>query len=90
MCNKTRLKKARIRMIDPKAGIDFPLVAQYARTSMVTLLLSGMKQSGVLEELVAEMERRNRLLAEAGVTKLDNYNSRVPTSEQTSTYLAVS
>lgn len=28
------------------------------------------------------MERRNRLLAEAGVTKLDNYNSRVPTSEQ--------
>ena len=35
-----------------------------------------------LEELVAEMERRNRLLAEKGVTKLDNYNRKVPPSEQ--------
>jgi len=28
------------------------------------------------------MERRNRLLAEAGVTKLDNYNRKVSSSEQ--------
>ena len=30
-----------------------------------------------LEELVAEMERRNHLLAEAGVTKLDQFNRKV-------------
>jgi S-DNA-T family DNA segregation ATPase FtsK/SpoIIIE len=35
-----------------------------------------------LGELVEEMERRNRLLADAGVTKLANYNKKVSPSER--------
>jgi len=35
-----------------------------------------------LETLVAEMEQRNRLLAEAGVTKLSHYNRKVEPSER--------
>jgi len=35
-----------------------------------------------LQELVEEMERRNHLLADAGVTKLANYNKRVTPSER--------
>ena len=46
------------------------------------LITDQVEAIHALEELVAEMERRNRLLAEAGVTKLDNYNRKVPPSEQ--------
>lgn len=35
-----------------------------------------------LEELVSEMERRNYLLAQVGVTKLDQYNKKVPQDQR--------
>ncbi|WP_431065464.1 FtsK/SpoIIIE domain-containing protein [Methylotuvimicrobium sp.] len=81
ICATNSPEKARIRMIDPKAGIDFPWLRNMPHLDG-DLITEQDEAIHALEELVAEMERRNRLLAEAGVTKLDNYNRKVPPSEQ--------
>ncbi|WP_419601888.1 FtsK/SpoIIIE domain-containing protein, partial [Thiolapillus sp.] len=81
ICATNSPEKARIRMIDPKAGIDFPWLRNMPHLDG-DLITEQDEAIQALEELVAEMERRNRLLAEAGVTKLDNYNRKVPPSEQ--------
>ncbi|EMP54067.1 hypothetical protein MSNKSG1_16816 [Marinobacter santoriniensis NKSG1] len=81
ICATNSPNKARIRMIDPKAGIDFPWLRNMPHLDG-DLITEQDEAIHALEELVAEMERRNRLLAEAGVTKLDNYNRKVPPSEQ--------
>lgn len=81
ICATNSPKRARIRMIDPKAGIDFPWLRNMPHLDG-ELITEQSQAIHALEELVAEMERRNRLLAETGVTKLDNYNSKVPASEQ--------
>jgi len=81
ICATNSPQKARIRMIDPKAGIDFPWLRNMPHLDGDLITEQG-EAIQALEELVAEMERRNRLLAEAGVTKLDNYNRKVPSSEQ--------
>ncbi len=81
ICATNSPEKARIRMIDPKAGIDFPWLRDMPHLDG-DLITEQDEAIQALEELVAEMERRNRLLAEAGVTKLDNYNRKVPPSEQ--------
>jgi len=81
ICATNSPRKARIRMIDPKAGIDFPWLRNMPHLDG-DLIIEQDQAIHALEELVAEMERRNRLLAEAGVTKLDNYNRKVPQSEQ--------
>ncbi|GBO85523.1 hypothetical protein A6779_17540 [Marinobacter adhaerens] len=81
ICATNSPEKARIRMIDPKAGIDFPWLRNMPHLDgdLITTQEAAVQ---ALEELVAEMERRNRLLADAGVTKLDNYNRKVAPSEQ--------
>ncbi len=81
ICATNSPENARIRMIDPKAGIDFPWLRNMPHLDG-DLITEQAEAIQALEELVAEMERRNRLLAEAGVTKLDNYNRKVPPSEQ--------
>ncbi len=81
ICATNSPEKARIRMIDPKAGIDFPWLRNMPHLDG-DLITEQDEAIHTLEELVAEMERRNRLLAEACVTKLDNYNRKVPPSEQ--------
>lgn len=81
ICATNSPEKARIRMIDPKAGIDFPWLRNMPHLDGY-LITEQNEAIQALEELVAEMERRNRLLAEVGVTKLDNYNRKVPPSEQ--------
>ena len=81
ICATNSPEKARIRMIDPKAGIDFPWLRNMPHLDG-DLITEQDEAIHALEELVGEMERRNRLLAEAGVTKLDNYNRKVPPSEQ--------
>lgn len=81
ICATNSPKRARIRMIDPKAGIDFPWLRNMPHLDG-DLITEQDEAIHALEELVAEMERRNRLLADAGVTKLDNYNRKVPPSEQ--------
>lgn len=71
---------ARIQMIDPKAGIDFPWLRQMPHLDG-DLITDREAAVEALEALVAEMERRNRLLAKAGVTKLAHFNRKVSTSE---------
>ena len=67
---------ARIQMIDPKAGIDFPWLRQmpHLNDELITDQVTAVE---ALEALVNEMERRNHLLASTGVTKLSSYNRKV-------------
>lgn len=81
ICATNSPENARIRMIDPKAGIDFPWLRSMPHLDGE--LITDREQSiHALEELVAEMERRNHLLAQAGVTKLDQYNKKVPQDQR--------
>ena len=81
ICATNSPDNARIRMIDPKAGIDFPWLRNMPHLDGE--LITDRDQSiTALEELVAEMERRNHLLAQAGVTKLDQFNKKVPPEER--------
>ena len=81
ICATNSPSNARIQMIDPKAGIDFPWLRKMPH------LDGGLKTDreaavDAMEALVVEMERRNHLLAAAGVTKLSNYNRKVEPHEQ--------
>ena len=81
ICATNAPSSARIQMIDPKAGIDFPWLRRMPHLDgdLITDQESAIR---ALESLVAEMERRNRLLAEAGATKLSAYNQRVEPAER--------
>lgn len=81
ICATNSPSSARIQMIDPKAGIDFPWLRQMPHLDG-DLITDRDAAIETLEALVAEMERRNRLLAEAGVTKISNYNRKVDASER--------
>ena len=81
ICATNDPSNARIRMIDPKAGIDFPWLRTMPHLDG-DLITEREPAIEALESLVAEMERRNRLLAEAGVTKLANYNQKVDVIER--------
>lgn len=81
ICATNSPERARIRMIDPKAGIDFPWLRNMPHLDG-ELITDRDQAVTALEELVAEMERRNHLLAEAGVTKLDQFNRKVPPEER--------
>ena len=73
ICATNSPSYARIQMIDPKAGIDFPWLRQMPHLDR-DLITDREAAIEALEALVAEMERRNRLLAAASVTKLSHYN----------------
>lgn len=81
ICATNSPSYARIQMIDPKAGIDFPWLRQMPHLDG-DLITDREAAIEALEALVTEMERRNRLLAEAGVTKLSHYNRKVEASER--------
>ena len=81
ICATNSPESARIRMIDPKAGIDFPWLRNMPHLDG-ELITDRDQAVTALEELVAEMERRYHLLAEAGVTKLDQFNRKVPPEER--------
>ena len=81
ICATNSPQAARIRMIDPKAGIDFPWLRQMPHSDG-DLVTDRDKAVEVFESLVDEMERRNRLLADAGVTKLSHYNKKVAQDER--------
>jgi len=81
ICATNSPASARIRMIDPKAGIDFPWLRRMPHLDG-DLITTREEAVETLSELVEEMERRNRLLADAGVTKLANYNKKVSPSER--------
>lgn len=81
ICATNSSSAARIRMIDPKAGIDFPWLRRMPHLDG-DLITEREDAITALEELVEEMEHRNRLLADAGVTKLAHYNQKVDESER--------
>jgi S-DNA-T family DNA segregation ATPase FtsK/SpoIIIE len=81
ICATNAPTSARIQMIDPKAGIDFPWLRRMPHLDG-DLITDRDAAIEALEALVAEMERRNRLLAEAGVTKLSHYNRKVGPAER--------
>jgi S-DNA-T family DNA segregation ATPase FtsK/SpoIIIE len=81
ICATNSPHNARIRMIDPKAGIDFPWLRRMLHLDG-DLVTHQDEAVEVFGNLVAEMERRNRLLAEAGVTKLSHYNRKVAPHER--------
>ena len=81
ICATNSPDNARIRMIDPKAGIDFAWLRRMPHLDG-KLITTRDQAVEALEELVEEMERRNRLLADAGVTKLSKYNEKVTLSER--------
>lgn len=81
ICATNSPASARIRMIDPKSGVDYPWLRNMPHLDG-SLITEQNEAIEALEELVGEMERRNKLLAEAGVTKLENYNKKVAPSER--------
>ena len=81
ICATNSPAHAQIQLIDPKAGIDFPWLRSMPHAGGELITERG-RAIQALEALVAEMERRNRLLAEAGVTNLPAYNRKVGSDEQ--------
>lgn len=81
ICATNSPNSARIRMIDPKAGIDFPWLRKMPHLDG-DLITNREDAIETLDDLVEEMERRNHLLAEAGVSKLANYNKKVDPSQR--------
>lgn len=76
ICATNAPESARIQMIDPKSGIDFPWLHRMPHLDG-DLITDQDAATLAFEALVAEMERRNKLLAAAGVTKLSHYNQKV-------------
>ena len=81
ICATNAPEKARIYMIDPKAGIDFPWLRRMPHLAG-NLVTTQDEAIALFEELVAEMERRNQLLASAGASKLSQYNRKVSAEDQ--------
>ena len=80
-CATNAPTRTRIRLIDPKAGIDYPWVRQMPHLDgdVITDQESAIT---TMEELVTEMERRNHLIAKKGASKIGQYNKRVPSDEK--------
>ena len=76
ICATNSPRNARIRMIDPKSGVDFPWLSRMPHLDggLITNQEDAIKS---LEELVGEMERRYRIFATAKVQKLGKYNMQV-------------
>ncbi len=81
ICATNSPRSARIQMIDPKAGIDFPWLRSMPHLDG-DLITNQEDAIATLNELVDEMNRRYRLLANCGVTKLSEYNYKVNASER--------
>ena len=76
ICATNSPQNARVRMIDPKAGIDFPWLRQmpHLDKDVVTIQQEAICS---IEELVEEMERRYQMFANVGVSKLGQYNRQM-------------
>ena len=81
ICATNAPESARIQMIDPKAGIDFPWLRRMPHLDG-DLVTDQDAATHAFEALVVEMERRNKLLAAAGVTKLSHYNQKVDLADR--------
>ena len=81
ICATNSPTNAHLRMIDPKAGIDFPWLRQmpHLEGDIITVPNDAIK---LLEDLVHEMDRRNHILAKAGATKLTQYNQKAKPADR--------
>ena len=76
ICATNAPQNARVRMIDPKAGIDFPWLRQMPHLDR-DLVTSQQEAICSIEELVEEMERRYQVFADMKVQKLGQHNTKV-------------
>lgn len=76
ICATNAPSSARIRMIDPKAGVDYPWLRGMPHLDGGLVTDHGMAVD-TFEQLVEEMERRYTLISRAGASKLAQYNDRV-------------
>lgn len=76
ICATNSPKLARIRMIDPKAGVDFAWLKRMPHLDGGLLTTQEMAVKA-LDGLVDEMERRYALFAEVGANKISRYNRMV-------------
>ena len=81
ICATNSPDHARIRMIDPKFGIDYGWLRNMPHLDG-ELITTQDQAIEALEDLVEEMDRRYRLLAKEGVSKLSKYNEKVEPSER--------
>ena len=81
ICATNSPKNARIQLIDPKAGIDFAWLRRMPHLDG-ELITTRDQAVEALEKLVEEMDRRNRLLADTGVSNLSKYNEKVSASDR--------
>ena len=76
ICATNSPQSARVRMIDPKAGIDFPWLGQMPHLDR-NLVTTQQDAICSIEELVEEMERRYQIFADMKMQKLGQYNRQV-------------
>lgn len=81
ICATNSPKLARIKMIDPKAGVDYTWLKRMPHLDG-GLLTTQEQAVAALEGLVDEMERRYRLFAEADANKISRYNAKVPPQDR--------
>ena len=81
ICATNSPSNARIVMIDPKAGIDFPWLRRMPHLEG-DLITDREDAITTFEWLVEEMERRYRLFTNVGATKLSSYNRKVEVADR--------
>ena len=71
----------KLYVIDPKHGVDFAWINRAPH--LARKIVTTQDESGeVLDELVAEMERRYELFQATGATKISEYNAKVSKTER--------
>lgn len=73
-------KELRMYLIDGKNGVEFEVYKSFPHAEVVSLKSSSELAGSILEELVNETKRRNKVFVEAGVNSFDDYR-KDPTHE---------
>ena len=81
ICATNSPQNARVRMIDPKAGIDFPWLREMPHLDR-DLVTTQQEAICSIEGLVEEMELRYQRFADTRVQKLDQYNRQAPAEDR--------
>ena len=66
-------KELRMYLIDGKNGVEFEAYKSFPHVEVVSLKSSSELSGSILEELVNETKRRNKLFVDSGVNSFDDY-----------------
>lgn len=66
-------KELRMYLIDGKNGVEFEVYKTFPHVEVVSLKSSSELAGSILEELVSETKRRNKVFVDAGVNSFDDY-----------------